>query len=161
MSVVHFPGGALSETLALAFAPRRDRGARRVGASAAAAVVAVVAVVAFVVVSLALSSLVNLALGSMGVADTGLIQIIGYFAIAGAAMVATRRFVDLLFAVYRGRWVVFAFLGIDAVLLVLAMAARRVEVDYVVSISQMAALCVFAYLQFWTWRGPGHAEAAD
>jgi hypothetical protein len=150
MSLVHFPGGPLSGTLAAAFAPGRDRDSSLRGVSVAAATVAVVA---FVVASLALSSIVDLMLGSVGLIADSLARIIGYVVVAGVAMVSSRRFTDLFFATYRGRWVVYAFTGIDIALITLATVSKTVAVDYLASIAQMTALCGFAYLQFWKWNG--------
>ncbi len=157
MSLIHFPVGALSGTFASALAPGRAAERRRIGGSIAATSVAVAA---FVAVSLVLSYLVTSSLGLVGVIAGGMTQIVVYLATAGLAMLVSRRFTDLFFATYRGRWVVYAFLAIDLALVGLTAASRRLEVDLLGSIAQMAALCFFAYLQFWNWRGSA-AERAE
>jgi hypothetical protein len=129
-------------------ASKRFRGG--IGRSAAAVTIAVPA---FVIFSLAFSWLLGLSLRSVGLVGDDLAQGAGYVGVAALAMIASRRLVERFIGAYRGRWVLYSFLVIDIVLITLALASRRLQVDYLATLFRMATVCLFAYLQFWNRGG--------
>jgi len=70
-------------------------------------------------------------------------------------MFAVRKAMNLLGIRYDGRIIFSAFLAISVLVMVFAVSSGSMKVDFLISLLQMSALCLFAYLQFW--RSYSHA----
>jgi hypothetical protein len=124
---------------------------RSVTAFAAAAL----AVIGFVVVSLALKSLAHLVLSSLALFEDSYGQCAEYILITALSMYIVRKGLDAAGLRHHGKFVFTLFLAISVLVMAIALSSGIMKVDFWISLLQMAALCLFAYLQFWTHDGPG------
>ena len=125
--------------------------------SALALAVAALAVVGFVAVSLALKSAAHLALVSFGLLEDSYGQCGEYILVTGVSMFAVRKGLDLTAIKYNGRIIFYFFLSISILVMAFALSSGFMKVDFLISLLQMSALCLFAYLQFWA--RDGHTDA--
>jgi hypothetical protein len=119
---------------------------------------AATAVAGFVVTSLVLKSLAHIALRALGLVEGSFGQTAEYVLVTGASMFAVRKTMNLMAIRYQGRLIVSIFMTISALILSFALASGIMKVDFVHSLLQMAALCLFAYLQFWGRDGDHDLE---
>jgi hypothetical protein len=51
---------------------------------------------------------------------------------------------------YNGKLIFFVFLAISIMTMAFALSSGIMKVNFLISLLQMAELCAFSYLQFWT-----------
>jgi hypothetical protein len=129
---------------------------RSVTAFAAAAM----AVAAFVAISLALKSMAHMALVATGLVEDAFGQCTEYVVVTALSMGLVRRLLDAASLRYGGRTIFIVFLSISVLVMAFALSSGMMKVDLLISLLQMSALCVSAYLQFWTRDGRGRPERA-
>ncbi len=117
--------------------------------SALAVAAAALAVAGFVVVSLALKSAAHFALASLGLVEDSYGQCAEFIVVSGVSMFAVRKALDLTTVRYNGKMIFCFFLAISIMTLSVALSSGIMKVNFFISLLQMSALCVFAYLQFW------------
>ncbi len=109
---------------------------------------AALAVAGFVGVSLALGSLATLALTGLGLVEDSYGQCAQYILTTGLSMYVVRAGFDALGIRYSGTMIVSFFLAISLLVMAFALSSGFMRVDFAISLLQMSALCLFAYLQF-------------
>jgi hypothetical protein len=111
---------------------------------------AALAVAGFVAVSLALKFSVHLALASLGLVEDSYGQCAEFILISGVSMFVARKAMDTATMRYNGKLIFFVFLAISIMTMAFALSSGIMKVNFLISLLQMAALCAFSYLQFWT-----------
>ena len=109
---------------------------------------AVVAVAGFVAISLVLQSVARLAIERLGMIEDTYGQCVQFILVTAASMYAIRKIFDKAGINYSGKLIFGFFLATSVIVMAFAMSSGLMKVDFIVSLLQMSALCLFAYLQF-------------
>jgi hypothetical protein len=125
------------------------RSHQRTPLAVTAFIIPAVSVAGFVVISLALKFAAHLALSAFRLTEDAYGQCAEFIVTAALAMFAVRKVLDLTFAGYDGRVIFGCFAALSALVMAFALSSGVMRVDFLISLLQMSALCLFAHLQFW------------